>query len=357
MKLIDKYVINRFFKYFFFALLAALVIYLVVDPIENLDDFMEKGVPKREIVRYYVLFIPYIIYLTFPVAVLLATMFAIGSLTSSNELLAMTASGVSLYRHLGWLLLFGFLLSSGIFWLGETVVIIGNQERMAIWRQQVRKRGDWRLMEQGQVYLEESHNRILHMDRYQPRTKTGFGVDLFTIDNGRIRERLTARQMNWNGDTWVFHDIVKRKFVNEQEFLSRTERLDVPLQLIPEDMIELKVEPEEMGITDLRKFVERIRMTGGVATQWIVDVHSKVAMPMAGVIIILFGVPISAVRRRSGLIFGVTVSLLIAFIYFGLMQTGKVLGYKEILNPFIAAWLGNIVFLVLGVFLLIRVPK
>ncbi|MBZ0264556.1 LPS export ABC transporter permease LptG [bacterium] len=357
MQKIDIYVAKRFFFFFFLATLAALAIYLVVDPIENLDNFLDRGVSKQEIFRYYVLYVPYIIYLTFPVAILLATMFCIGGLTSSNELLAMTASGIPLTRHLVWLLVIGAVLSGTTLWFGETLVPSANRERMEIWRQQVKNRQDWRLTEQGRIYLQDGPNKILHLDLYQPKSQTGYGIDYYFYKDNRIIRRYTAQQMTWNGDQWVLHDVVIRDFLDENEKIIRESRFKIGLAVEPDDMVELKIEPEEMGMADLQRFVDRMRSTGGNPTRWIVDIHSKVALPLAGVIIVLFGVPVSAVRRRSGMVFGITISLLIAFIYFGLMQIGKVLGYKEILPPWLAAWFGNIIFLFLGSFLFSRAPK
>ncbi|HEB83853.1 MAG TPA: LPS export ABC transporter permease LptG, partial [Bacteroidetes bacterium] len=354
---LDRYIARRFFQFFFFSLFAALAIYLVVDPIENLDKFLDKGVPKVEIFHYYLLYIPYILYVTFPVAVLLATMFCIGGLTNSNELMAMTASGVPLYRHLVSLGLIGLMLSAFAFWWGESVVPETNHQRLSIWRSKVQLKRDWRITEQGQVYLQDGPDRVLHLDVYQPKTKVGYGVDLFRFRAARVRERISARQMSWDGSGWVLKDAVIRTFSPEGERIRELDRTRIELDIRPEDMIELKVEPEEMGMTDLRAFVERLRKTGGRVNRWQVDIHSKVALPFAGFIIILFAVPVSAVRQRSGVIFGITLSLLISFIYFALMQTGKVLGYKEILPPLLAAWLGNLVFAALGLTLLVRVPK
>ncbi len=357
MKKIDRYVAGKFFKFLFLATLAAVTIFLVVDPIENLDKFLDKDVPKTEILRYYLLFIPYILYLVYPVAMLLATMFCIGGLTNSNEMMAMTASGIPLYRHLLNLGIFGLLLSVFMFWWGEHLVPELNRERMSIWREQVRQRVDWRLTEQGQVYVQDGRTRILHIDVYQPRTLTGHGIDLFTFDGPRITERVTARQMSWSGSKWVFHDAMFRTFHENGEDVVERERWESDISIIPDDLVELKLEPEEMSLEELERFVERLRSTGGEVHRWIVDIHGKFARPFAGFIIILFGVPISAVKRRSGVIIGVTISMLIAFLYFGLQQTGQVLGYKEILEPWLAAWIGNIVFLFLGIFLMFRVSK
>jgi len=191
---------------------------------------------------------------------------------------------------------------------------------------------------------------------------TGYGVDLYQFStDGRVLERTAARSMTWEQSPqkgqWMLHDVLIRQFTVEGERVEKYKSKEVKLRVIPEDMVELKVEPEEMSLEQLERFANRIEATGGNADRWWVDIHSKIALPFAGLIIVLFGVPVSAVRRRSGVIFGVTLSLGISFLYFGIMQAGKVLGYKEILSPWLAAWLGNIVFFIIGVILYRRTPR
>ncbi|GBE30534.1 MAG TPA: LPS export ABC transporter permease LptG [Bacteroidetes bacterium] len=357
MHILDRYLTKRFLTFFFFAILASLAVYLIVDPIENLDKFLDKNIPWSEIGRYYLLYIPFIVYQTYPVAMLLGTMFCIGGLTTKNELMAMTASGIPLMRHLLLLTSLALLLSSFMFWWGETIVPEMNRERLAIWRQQVKGGEDWQLTDQGQVYLQDRPGRVLHLDLYQPTTETGYGVDLYEFVSGEIKLRINARSMSWKKNHWELFKVVVRKFGPDGENVTRMENRDIELNVIPSDMVELQVEPEEMSMEQLIRFAERIESTGGTATRWRVDIYSKVALPFAGVIIVLFGVPISAVRRRSGVIFGIMISLLISFIFFGIMQMGKVLGYREMMDPWIASWMGNILFFFIGIFLYWRTPR
>ncbi|MCB2211174.1 LPS export ABC transporter permease LptG [bacterium] len=357
MAILDRYVAKRFLTFFFFAVLASLAIYLIIDPIENLDKFLDKDVPWSEIGRYYLLYVPFIVYQIYPVAMLLGTMFCIGGLTTTNELMAMTASGIPLRRHLMLLTTMAFVLSAFMFWWGETIVPDMNRERLKIWREQVRMQEDWRLTNQGQVYLQDQPGRVLHLDLYQPAKETGYGVDLYEFEAGAIQLRINARSMSWKNDHWVLHNVVVRTFGPEGEQVSEEEQRSIELNVIPSDMVELQVEPEEMSMEELIRFAERIESTGGTATRWRVDIYSKVALPFAGVIIVLFGVPVSAVRRRSGVIFGVMISLLISFIFFGIMQMGKVFGYKEMIDPFLASWMGNILFFFIGIFLYYRAPR
>ncbi len=357
MKKIDRYVAGSFFTYFALSIFVALVIYLIVDPIENLDKFLDKGVPQKDIIRYYILYVPYIIYLTYPVAMLLATLISIGGLNAKRELLAMTASGIPLHRHLINLLTIALIMSALAFYWGETLVPYTNKERMGIWREQVKKKVDWRLLDQGQVYLQVAKQEVLHLDLYQPRHQIGHGMDLFVFEDNRLKERFSAKTLAWNGKNWIASGVMRREFTDKGEYIDHLQRLDMHFKLVPDDFIELQVEPEEMGYEELKRFVERIRLTGGQTEKWLVDLQSKIALPFAGVIIVLFGLPISSTFRRSGMVIGFGLSIAVAFIYFGLLQVGKVLGYKEILDPLPAAWLGNFVFFVIGSILYMRAPK
>ena len=111
MKLIDRYFLKHFLAILVFSLMAAMLVFVVVDLIEHLDKFIDRHVPVPVVVDYYILYLPYIIYLVLPVGMLLASLFAMGHFMKTNEFLAMKASGVSLYRIFGWVTLLGLIFS------------------------------------------------------------------------------------------------------------------------------------------------------------------------------------------------------------------------------------------------------
>jgi lipopolysaccharide export LptBFGC system permease protein LptF len=112
-----------------------------------------------------------------------------------------------------------------------------------------------------------------------------------------------------------------------------------------------------MNYTELKAFVERLQQSGNRSAKWVIDLAFKISQPFANVVIVFFGVPLAAIRRRGGLVLGFGLGLLVCFVYFGLMQIGKVLGYNGTLPPQIAAWGGNMVFALLGGGLVLWVRK
>jgi lipopolysaccharide export system permease protein len=167
-----------------------------------------------------------------------------------------------------------------------------------------------------------------------------------------------ADRIRYNGQGWMlyrpqtrtFHD--SRVEVERQDSLLRTD-----FTITPDDLERVNIEPEEMNYVDLRNMVRRLHASGIRAGKWVVDLAFKISQPFSAVIIVLFGVPFAAFRRRGGLVLGFGLSLLVCFIYFGFIQVGRILGYQGMISPLVAAWSGNVVFGMLGLYLVYRVPK
>jgi lipopolysaccharide export system permease protein len=91
--------------------------------------------------------------------------------------------------------------------------------------------------------------------------------------------------------------------------------------------------------------------------RWEVDFYSKISFPFASVIVVLFGVPFSSIRRRGGAGVQLGISLLICFIYLIFMKVSQVFGYNGDINPLLTAWSANILFLAAAAVVMVRVPK
>ena len=83
---------------------------------------------------------------------------------------------------------------------------------------------------------------------------------------------------------------------------------------------------------------------GSEARKWIVELYLKISYPFANFIIVLFGAPLAARKRRGGNAVGIGISLLVCFIYYFFVHTGRVIGHQGTFPPLFAAWLGNIIF-------------
>jgi lipopolysaccharide export system permease protein len=358
MRLLDRYIAKRFVNNALFSLLAFICIFIIVDLIEHLSDFIDKSVPAITVAAYYFYFLPFIIVLTMPIAMLLASMFAMGQLSKYNELAAMKSSGISLYRIVAPLLAIGLLVSIGIFFFGEHVMTVANQRKAEINQLYIQRLPRNLPSRLSNLYLQESANRRVFIGFFNAHSGSGNKVSIQTYDGIFVVKRLDAAEMQWRGDRWELINGYEREFRAGGEIARKFETMTLSdLSFTPNVLATVQKAPEEMSYAELEQFIVEVARNGGDPARWRVDLYLKISFPLANFIIVLFGAPLAAGRVRSGGAVGVGLSLVICFLYFGAVKTGQSMGQNATLDPVIGAWGANIVFLIAGAAVLVKARK
>jgi len=112
-----------------------------------------------------------------------------------------------------------------------------------------------------------------------------------------------------------------------------------------------------MGYSKLKQFIAVSEAIGRDVTREIVDLENKIAFPFINMIIVLIGVALASNPRRSGIAIGFGISMWISFIFFTIVKVALELGHQGDIPPLLAAWGANVIFLILGLFLLFKTPK
>jgi lipopolysaccharide export system permease protein len=334
------------------------IIFLVVDLIENVDKFIDRGAALNQVLLYYLYYVPYIISLTLPVSMLLACLFALGSMSQHNEIVAQKSAGVSLYRMFLPLYIAAFIISilAGLF--NERVVPEANIRRMDLYRYDIQNNPKNIGAKRNNIYLQDEKNRKVSIAFFDGLKNEALRVSIQYYNGPTLLRRIDAKKMRWKEQVWTLYDVSERSLVDSVDVLSQYSTLAMPeLNFKPINLLELQKNPEEMSYSELRVFIAEMQEIGGEVRKWVVELHLKVAYPFANFIIILFGAPIAAQKRRSGTAVGIGISLLVCFIYFLFIRTGQVLGHQGTLSPWLAAWIGNIIFGLAGMYVMIKARK
>jgi lipopolysaccharide export system permease protein len=380
MRILDKYLIRQFCFALVFALVAFWTIYVVVNLIDNLGKFMDKGASFLVVLKYYFFSTPYILVLALPVAMLLSCLFSLGQLARNNELTAMKSTGISLYRILLPVLFLSFLISLFVIGFGGWIVPLAVQKTEEIRTVEIEKgRRDQNIL-LSNVFVHDYEGRIFHLANYDTKAKTGTDVLVQRFEGNQLKDEIRAERVTWQNSGWLFEKGVERTFSDSVTENGNTENSEKPGsdsvgsargeeyrafdRLLVQDM---KIEPEalgrrpkktdEMGYAELAEYVKMKKRAGQMVAKESTDLHIKIAFPFVNFIIVLFGAPIAANPRRSGLVMGFAISLFIAFVYYTLIKMGQSLGYTERLHPLVAAWGANVLFVILGVIFLVKAKK
>jgi len=358
MTLLDRYLVRKFIINLMFSIGAFVIIFLVVDLIENLDKFIDRDARVYQVVVYYLYYIPYIINLTLPVCMLLACLFSLGSMSQHNEIVAQKSAGISLYRIFAPLFVLALVISVLTGFFSEFVVPWTNQARLDLYRYDIQKNPRSSGTRRNNIYLQDTPDRKIAISFFDGNKNEAKKVSLQIFDGRKLIRRLDADRMRWINDQWVLIDVTERTFVDSTVIVNKfPELVQADLNFKPSNLLELQKQPEEMSFLELRKFIDEMTQIGAEVRKWVVELYMKISYPFANFIIILFGAPIAARKRRSGTAVGIGISLLVCFIYFLFIRMGQVFGHQGSLEPWLAAWLGNIIFGVAGIYSLIFARK
>jgi lipopolysaccharide export system permease protein len=353
MKIIDKYLIRQFLQTVFFSLLAFILIFLVIDAMENLDDFIDQNVPWINILHYYVVFTPEIIKLIIPVAVLFGALFTAGKASTLSELTAMRASGVSLYRFMAPFVVTALIISMISLYFGGYIVPMANKTKIYI-EQTYLKKG--LTFTGNNIYFQDNLTRIVSIQYFDSNLNWANRVSIQDFNEANLTEmtsRIDAQKLEYDSlsSLWIARNGVKRSFTDNSESAEYFDSLKLPnLNFKPMDLSKKQEKPVEMNLSELSDLIDSQKRAGTNPTVAQIEYHSRFAFAMTSVIIVLFGLPISANKRKSGLAVQVGINILIAFIYLVFMKISQAFGKNGALDPVLTAWFANILF-VAGTFI------
>ena len=360
MKIIDKYLIKQFLQTIGFGLIGFTLIFVVIDMMENLDDFIDLDVPFTVIMHYYFVFSPEIIKLMTPVAVLFAALFTAGKTANLSELTAIKSSGVSMYRFMLPFLITTFLLSLlSLYFIGY-LVPTANKTKLSI-EMEYLKRGF--VYSGSNIFFQDSRNRIVNISYFDNSRNQATRVSIQEFDANdltKMKMRIDANILMYDSTSskWLAKNGVKRMFEgNDEEAVYFNQMTVDNLNFSPQELNTKQTKPEQMDLGELKDLVDSQIQSGNSANSTMIEYYSRFAFPVTSLIVVLFGLPISANKRKGGLAVQVGISILATFIYLVFMKVSQAFGKNGALDPLLTAWLANIVFLAAALINLLKMRQ
>ncbi len=356
MQIIYKYLIREIIKYFAVIMTMVVGIYFIVDFFEKIDNFMNAGAPLTSALKFFAYNLPFIIGQVLPVAILLSILLTFGLMSRHNEIIALRSSGVSsflLFKPLAGIGIVGALL---LFLLSEIIIPISTGKANRIYLTAVNKVAA--LSDRSKNLWIKGDHAIYHINYYDPANRFLFGLSAHFFDEQfRLIKRIEAKSGQFEENGWILSGLmlIQIDTATGEANVSYSDQQTIDLALAPEDLRRVAKSSKEMGFGELLAFIQKIEAEGYDANQYRVDLHAKIAFPVACVIMCLLGTGIAVRGKlREGIPVIIAYGISIAFIYWVAFSFFISLGYGDMLPPIVAAWAANIIFLCLGGIALIK---
>lgn len=358
IRTIDRYLLSRFITSLVIAVGAITLVALIVDLVEHLEDIVDNAPGVKDVILYYIYFIPWIYKVIAPAAVLLAGLFSIGLLARNNEILAMKSVGISLYRIAAPLLAFAFLLSLFNFYFNEEVLPRATEERNRIKHGGIEK-GQNR---QGTILYNVSKQGdggyIYHFETLRPNRDEAHNVLVQRFKSDTLKESYRGDRMRYDRGRWIIYNGTHRTFIDGKETYQKFDSLVLnDCRERPEEFVKYRGRPEDMGYRELSGYIETLKKTGSPYTHELVDLKTKLSFPFTSFIVMFICIPVASNPRRSGVAMSFAIASGVSLVYFVIFKVTQSLGYSGKLPPDAAAWSINAAFLLIGLLIFFKARK
>jgi lipopolysaccharide export system permease protein len=355
MKIITRYFCKEFFTFFFISLITFLVIYLVISFFGKVEKFHEANVPMNVAFSYFIYQIPFIVQQMIPLSVLISVMLMLGIMNKHNEILAMKNSGLSTFNLSYPLIAISILIGIGSFFLSESIVPITSSRANNIWNVHVEKKSPQGAHKLSHLWY-RGKDSIYQIRVYNSRKNTVEGLSIFFFDKDfKLIKRIDAKKATWIKGIWYLNDGLIQEI--EPDGSRKSIKFDshsIKLPETPQSFERTMKAPEDMSFWELRDYTRRIREEGYDSTRCQVDLNFKLAFPFISLVLALVGVPLALRKKKGGIPFGITIGIGISFLYLMTFGLARSLSLSGALPPILGAWMANLLFLLLGIYLMLK---
>lgn len=353
--ILDRYTLRKYLAIFLFVFFSLLLIFVIVTFIDRIDNIHKHNKSLMLLFEYIRYRIPEFTHYILPVAALATTLLSLGLLTKFNEITAMKACGISLYRITLPVVLMAVLVSFLSFYLQENILPNSNKKVEEIWDKinDVPPRS-YSYLDRRWV-LSKEKNRIYHYN-YFDREKSVFSqLSIYDFDPSTWSfQRRTYSERGYLSEGHIsLVNCWYRDFVNGRPTkFEKSEKMDLSVVEDRSYFLKERKVPEQMSYRELGQYIEELEERDFDTVRFKVDLNYKLSFPLASLIMTLLGIPFAFSMGKRGTLVGIGLSIVIAMIYWGGIGIFKSLGYLNYLDAFLAAWGPNLIFGLIGLYLL-----
>lgn len=359
LKIIDRYIIVKFLGAFVFTVLLFAAVAVSIDISERIDDFLENSAPLSGILlKYYLNFVPYIIFFLSPLFIFIAAIFFTSRLASRSEIIAILAGGVSFYR----LLFVPYFISAVILvgvqlYANHYFVPNANKIRFDFEDKYVKKKTG---TSNRNVHMQIAPDTYIYTETFTTRDSMGRNFTLENIRNKQLTYKLSAKTLEWIDSTrqWRLGNYLAHSFNELRETIRTGEHLDTFFNLKPSDFQKKVNLKEAMTTPELSVFIEEEKVKGAPYIEFYqVERYRRTAVPFATFILTIIAFAISSRKVRGGVGLHLFIGIAISSTYILLLQFATTFATNGNLSPLLSVWLPNLLFAIISVYLLIKAPK
>jgi len=359
---LDRFIFAELVGPFFFGLMAFTIIMVAGGLLFRIADLIIKnGVSLGIVIRLFLYYLPKMAAAAIPMSCLLAALLGFNKLSANSELVALKSSGISFNRIIRPVVILAFFVSIGAFFINETLVPVSERAAANVMAYEVYKQSPPVFKEK--VFLREesggSLKRVIYVNRMDIKDGKMSDVVVQEFESGLLSRLISAEKGEWVNGSWWLEDgkVFEITKENDVSLLFTFDKQALQLNLNPEEAARSSRTPDEMTLNELFREIEMMKQKGMDVSKIVMIMNLRFSVPWACLVLAIVGAAVGSRPQRSSSGMGLGLSVIIVFVYYIILSFTQSLGDAGYLHPVFAAWIANIVFLIIGAGLTLRANR
>lgn len=351
MKILQRYLLQLFFPVFVITILFFILLLQLGDLFLNLAQYLQNHVHFVTLLRVMYLYLPKCISFAMPLSVLFASSYTMGNMYAKNELTSIFASGMPLAVLVAPLVLCGFLLSIGMFYFEDRILIRFQRQKIALVNSILEPQQN--LNSSDVVILSDSGKVVYFADYYDDSQKELSNVLIvLRSESGDVSTVIKGSFARWQDDHWKVIDKSVYTFTAENDVLYQDTIDESVFSEQPETFQRNITSIDEMTIAQAKLFIDNLKKMGLPYHEYLSQYYRRFSFPFTAFIVLFFSVSVGGRFKKNILLMSLLFSLALAILYYVTEMMTMLFAKWEYISPLAGAFLPFLLFTVLSVAML-----
>ena len=363
MRILDKYILKKYFTSFIFTLLILIPIAMAIDISEKVGKFLKaEELTVGEIINdYYVNFIVNYGNTFMPLALFISVIMFTSKMAGNSEIIAIHSSGVSFKRFLKPYLIGATVVTLVSLYANHFVVPNSNKALEKFEETYLRSIYKKKTKSSvSKVSLQLSKNDYVYFGNFNLKSKNGHHFSYEHFKENKLVYKIIAQNIRWNekDSTYRLSNYRKRYIGQTRDSLDSGSFLDTTFNFQPKDLLYVDYLAREMPSISLAAHIDQSEKRGVKnLNNYKVELYKRTSLPISSFVLTLIAVTLSSKKRRGGIGVSLAAGISLMFLYVFFMKVSEVLGSTAESLPFLMVWMPNIIFGLIATYLYVKANR
>lgn len=349
MKMVE-YLFRKVIPLFIGAIVFFSLVLILVDLMMNLWGYVSNSVPVAKVFQIMALYVPKTIWYAIPIAILFAVSYTLSDLYANNELIAIFASGISLFKFTFPLLIFGFLMSFFMFFFDDKVVVETYAKKLSEQGKALQKEKS--LNNDKIVVLSDNGNIVYKAELYDDKEKRLNDVYIVIRNEDKsLNSVIRCDSAKWNGEHWNLVNGIKYTIDKDNETIT-AERVEPSLanrlSEVPETFQNNVVSVETVDSKTAKVYIDHLLKAGLPAAEQLSLYYKKFSFPFIVFIVVFLSIGLSGKTRKNVMLISLASCISSSVLFYVMQMITMLLAKFEYISPLAGAWFPVFIFIIIA---------